>query len=297
MTGGTGVLGNAIGRRIARSHNLIVLSRGGKLARSQIDFPCEIAGWDGRSELSIKVLEGVDGVIHLAGQNIAKGRWTSDRKQEIRASRIQPLEWLGQALAGNGRQLKVLISTSAVGYYGDRGDELLNESAAPGDGFLSQLCQDWERAAVSIHARRTAILRLGVVLSARGGFLEEVSKKFRRFGATRLGSGQQFLSWVHIDDVVEVVAQALVNPALLGPINVVSPNPVRNDEFTHKLAKLTKSFRLPPVPGLILRLLFGEMSELLLGSQKVKPEQLEKLKWNFKYADIDKALGQLASAL
>ena len=290
MTGGTGLLGNALGRRLARSHQLLVLSREGKAARSRISYPCEVVGWDTKSELNNRVLEGVEGVIHLAGENIAKGRWTAERKQALRDSRIQPLEQLGKALQANGRQLKILVSASGVGFYGDRKAEELTEDSQPGSGFLPELCVEWENAARAVNARRTVMLRLGVVLSHEGGFLSEVMRMFRRFGAARLGSGQQYLSWIHADDVVEIVAQALLNPSLSGPINAVAPAAVNNADFTKKLAVLTKSHRIPLAPGFILRMMYGEMADLLLWSQKVKPDRLLKLKWNFRYADLDKAL-------
>ena len=296
MTGGTGLLGNALGRRLARGHQLIILSREGKAARSRITYPCEVVGWDAKSELSGRVLEGVEGVIHLAGDNIAKGRWTADRKQTLRDSRVQPLQRLQHALQANGRQLKVLVSASGVGFYGDRGNEDLTETSPIGRGFLPDLCAEWEKAAKDCNARRTVIMRLGVVFSSEGGFISEVLRMFRRFGAARLSSGQQYLSWIHADDIVEIVAQALLNPSIHGAINAVAPTPVTNAEFTKKLAVLTKSYRVPPAPAFVLRLMYGEMADLLLSSQKVKPEMLLKMKWNFKFNDIDKALSAALAA-
>jgi len=290
LTGGTGLVGNALGRRLARSHQLLVLSRDGKAARSRISYPCEVAGWDGKGELSNRVLEGVEGVIHLAGENVAQGRWTPDRKQAMRDSRVQPLEQLTKALQASGRPLKILVSASGVGYYGDRGDEELTEDSQPGAGFLAGLCQEWETAAKNVNARRTVILRLGVVLSHEGGFVSEVLRMFRRFGAGRLGSGNQFVPWIHMDDVVEITAQSLLNPSLSGPINCVAPQTMTNVELTRKLAVLTKCRRIPPAPAFVLKMLYGEMSELMLDSAKVKPDRLLKLRWNFKFSEVDKAL-------
>lgn len=291
VTGGTGLIGNALGRRLARSHQLMVLSRQGKAARERISYPCEVIPWDAKSELSRKALEGVEGLIHLAGENIAHERWTLERKKALRDSRVEPLELITRALQANGRQLKVAVSASGVGIYGDRGTEELTESAVPGAGFLPDLVKDWEAAAMGLGARRTVLLRLGVVLTHEGGFVSEVLKMFRRFGAAQLGSGKQLMSWIHMDDVAEIVSQALLNPSLSGPVNCVAPQPVSNAEFTKKLATLAGSFRLPTAaPGFALKMMYGEMSELLLSSQNVKPDKLLKLKWTFKMADIDKAL-------
>lgn len=290
MTGGTGLLGNAIGRRLARTHQIIVLSREGKQAKSRVQFPCELFPWDGRSELSHRLLEGVDVIIHLAGENIAQGRWTEDRKVRLRESRIEPLKQFEKSLKASNRPLKLLISASAVGIYGDRGDEELAERSAAGSGFLAELCTDWEAAARAVGARRTLMLRLGVVLSSEGGFVIEVLKMFKRFGAARLGSGRQWISWIHIDDVVEVIVQALANPSLNGTINAVAPQPVTNGEMTKALAEASGSFRVPPAPKFALKLIYGEMAQVLLSSQKVKSGELAQMRWKFKFPDLKSAL-------
>jgi uncharacterized protein (TIGR01777 family) len=290
MTGGTGLLGNAIGRRLARGHQIIVLSREGKQAKSRVQFPCELFPWDGKSELSHRLLEGVDVIIHLAGENIAQGRWTEDRKVRLRESRTGPLKQFDKALKANNRPLKLLISASAVGIYGDRGDEELTEKSAPGEGFLAELCNEWEASALAVGARRTLLLRFGVVLSSEGGFVVEVLKMFKRFGAARLGSGRQWISWIHIDDVVEIIAQALSNPSFSGTVNVVSPNPVTNSEMTGALAQVSRAFRVPPAPAFVLKLLYGEISQVLLSSQRVKPVELIQMRWKFKFSDLATAL-------
>lgn len=297
VTGGTGLVGNVLGRRLSRSHQLMVLSRQGKSARAHVTYPCELIPWDAKSELSRKALEGVEGLIHLAGENIGKGRWTPERKKLLRDSRIEPLELINKALQANGRQLKIVVSASGAGIYGDRGTEELTENSAPASGFLPDLVKEWEAAAMALNARRTVLLRMGVVLSPEGGFISEILKMFRRFGAAQLGSGQQLIPWIHADDVVEIVSQALINPALSGPTNCVAPQPVSNADLTKKLAVLARCFRVPPAPGFVLRMIYGDMSELLLGSQNMKPEKLLKLKWNYKLGDIDKALSAVCGAL
>lgn len=286
VTGGTGMVGRAVGRRLARAHQLLVLSRDGRGAKSRVSYPAEFVAWDGRSELSPKILEGVEAVIHLAGENIARGRWSEERKRAMVDSRLNPLAQLKETITKSGRQLKILISASAIGIYGDRGEEWLAEDSPAGSGFLAELCQNWEKAALEVQARRTVMLRFGAVLGPEGGFLSEVTKMFRRFGASRLGRGGQFLSWIHIDDVVDVIAQALANPAFNGPINVVSPHPVTNGEMTDILRELTGSRRMPPAPAFALKLLYGEVSQVLLGSQRVRPDKLKALKFAFRHGDF-----------
>lgn len=294
VTGGTGLLGNAIGRRIARSHQLIVLSREGKAAKSRVSYPCELLQWDGKSEISPRWLEGVDGLIHLAGENIGQGRWTEERKQALRDSRLLPLHYLGEALRAHNRQLRVFISASGIGYYGNRGDESLDENSPSGTDFLAQLCVDWEKAALALPSKRTAILRLGPVLSSEGGFIKEVVSMFKKFGAAKLGSGQHYLSWIHIEDAAEVVAQALTNPSLSGPINVVAPEALRNSEWTDLLAEATGSLKIPAgAPVFALKLMFGEMADMMLGSQKVEPLKLQNVKFQFRYPTFQAALERL----
>lgn len=296
VTGGTGLLGNAIGRRLARTNQLIVLSREGKQAKPRLSYPCEVLAWDGRSDISSRWLEGVEAIIHLAGENIGAGRWSEERKQALRDSRLIPIEKIALALHTHHRQLRVFISASGIGYYGNRNDEELSEDAPAGSDFLAQLCVDWEAGAAKVPSKRTVILRMGPLLSADGGFIREVVGMFKKFGAARLGSGQQYLSWVHIDDAAEVVAQSLTNPALNGPINVVSPQPLRNSEWTPKLAEAAGALKIPAgAPAFALKLMFGEMAELMLGGQKVKPAKLEKLKWAFKYPTFDSAVQKIFS--
>ncbi len=294
MTGGTGLLGNAIGRRIARTNQLLVLSREGKNAMSRVSYPCEMLAWNGQSEISPRWLEGVEGLIHLAGESIGQGRWTPERKQALRDSRLQPLEQIDQALRFHNRQLRVLISASGVGYYGNRGDEELNEESSPGNDFLAQLCVDWEKAALALPSKRSLVLRLGPVLAPDAGFIKEVVGMFKKFGAARLGSGQHFLSWIHIEDVAEIVAQALTNPSYSGPINAVAPEALRNSEWTEKLAAATNTFKIPAgAPAFALKVMFGEMADMMLSSQKVNPTRLQSQKFQFRYPTFDSALKRL----
>lgn len=294
MTGGTGLVGNAIGRRLARTNQIIVLSRDGKNAKPRLSYPCEVLAWDGRSEISPRWLEGVEGLIHLAGENIGQGRWTDERKQQMRDSRIQPLEFIDKALRAHNRQLRVVVSASGTGYYGDRGDEELTEDSPPGSDFLAQLCVDWEKAAQAVNGKRIVIMRLGPVLSAEGGFIKEVLSMFKKFGAARLGSGQQYMSWIHAEDVAEVVAQSLSNPYMSGPLNVVAPEPLRNSDWTQKMAEAADVFKIPAAaPAFALKMMFGEMSEIMLFSQNVKPAKLQQQKWTFRYPTFDLVLQKI----
>ncbi len=287
MTGGTGLIGNAVGRRLARQHQLLVLSREGREARSRVSYPCELLQWDGVSDISPRWLEGVEGIIHLAGESIAVGKWSAARKEELRHSRIQTIEIIGRALKTYGRVPKVLISASAVGIYGDRGDEVLTEESNPGSGFLADLCVDWEKAAREAGARRTVILRFGVVMTPEGGFIKEILSKYKMFGASRLGSGRQYLSCIAIDDLVQILATSLTKPEFHGAFNVVAPEPVTNSEMTKILSAASGSFRAPPVPAFLLRLIFGEKADLFLSSQRVKPDRLLRMKWNFQYPSFE----------
>lgn len=294
VTGGTGLLGNAIGRRIARSHQLIVLSREGKGAKERVSYPCELLQWDGKSEISPRWLEGVDGLIHLAGENIGQGRWTEERKQALRDSRLLPLHHLEQALRSHNRQLRVMISASGIGYYGNRGEEELTEQSSSGSDFLAQLCVDWEKAALSLPSKRTVLLRLGPVLAAEGGFIKEVVGMFKKFGAAKLGSGQHFLSWIHIEDAAEVCAQALTNPSFSGPVNVVAPESLRNSDWTDQLAAITGSLKIPAgAPAFALKLMFGEMADMMLSSQKARPAKLQEIKFQFRYPTFQAALERI----
>ncbi len=294
MTGGTGLIGNAIGRRLARTNQIIVLSREGKAAKPRLSYPCEVLAWDGKSDVSPRWLEGVEGLIHLAGENIGQGRWTDERKLAMRESRILPLEFIDKALRAHNRQLRVAISASGIGYYGDRGDEVLTEDSAPGTDFLAGLCVDWEKAVVAVNSKRTLIMRMGPVLSPDGGFIKEVLGMFKKFGAARLGSGQQYMSWIHAEDVAEVVAQALTNPFMSGPMNLVAPEPLRNSDWTKKLADAAGVIKIPAgAPAFALKMMFGEMSEIMLASQNVKPAKLELQKWQFRYPTFDSVLQKI----
>jgi uncharacterized protein (TIGR01777 family) len=237
----------------------------------------------------------IDAVIHLSGENIAQ-RWTAEVKKRIRASRVDATHLLCATLAKQSPKPRVLIAASAIGIYGDRGNEVLTESSSPGTGFLAELCQQWEAAArPAVEAGiRVVHLRLGVLLDASGGALKKMLPAFRAGVAGRLGSGEQFMSWATRHDAVRVIMHALNTTELAGPINGVTPNPITNAEFTKALAQVLGRLAIFTVPRFALRLAFGEMAdEALLASARVVPERLEKGGFRFEDAEIEPALRKL----
>jgi uncharacterized protein (TIGR01777 family) len=238
--------------------------------------------------------EGVDAVIHLAGEP-ANARWTEERKRRIHDSRVKSSSNLVAGMRALKRPPKVLVSASAVGFYGDRGDEILNESSAPGSDFLSEVCRDWEAEAARARELgvRVALARIGVALSASGGALEKMLLPFKLGLGGRLGDGRQWFPWIHIDDVVGIIMRALMAPAVDGPINVVAPGIVTNKEFTRELAAALNRPAFFSVPRLALRALLGEMSEVVMASQRVIPQVAMDTGYSFKYPNLRPALESL----
>ena len=237
----------------------------------------------------------IDAVIHLAGENIAQ-RWTIEAKKRVRESRVDATRLLCAALAKQLPKPRVLIGASAIGIYGNRGDEVLTESSPPGTGFLAELCQEWEAAAQpAIEAGiRVVHLRFGVLLDPSGGALKNMLPPFRAGVAGRLGSGKQFISWATRHDAVRAIDHTLNAPELRGPVNVVSPHAVSNAELTRTLARVLGRPAILHMPALVLRLLAGEMAnEALLASARVVPERLEKGGFRFEDAEIEPALRKL----
>ncbi|GIX49643.1 MAG: hypothetical protein KatS3mg131_3854 [Candidatus Tectimicrobiota bacterium] len=247
-------------------------------------------------ELEASALEGLDAVVHLAGENIARGRWTPEKKARIRDSRVHGTRLLCETLARLERPPQVLVSASAIGYYGNRGDELLREESPPGDDFLAQVCRDWEAATAPAAARgiRVVNLRLGVVLSPRGGALAQMLTPFRLGLGGVVGTGRQYISWIAIDDVVEIIHFCLLTESLKGPVNAVAPQPVTNAEFTRTLGRVLRRPTLLPLPAAVARLLFGEMADaLLLASTRVEPARLLASGYRFRYPELEGALRHL----
>jgi hypothetical protein len=241
-------------------------------------------------------LEGVDAVIHLAGENIAAGRWTPRRKGEIHRSRVEGTRELCESLTRLSRLPEALVSASAVGFYGDRGDEILAEDSAPGRDFLARVCQEWEAATepASRAGIRVVHLRFGMILSAAGGALRRMLLPFKLGAGGRMGRGTQYLSWIAIDDAIGAIHHAVCTESLHGPVNAVSPAPVASAEFARVLARVLSRPAIFPTPAFAMRLAFGEMADaLLLASQRVVPSRLQASGYRFRYPELAGALRHL----
>jgi uncharacterized protein (TIGR01777 family) len=238
-------------------------------------------------------LEGLDAVVHLAGENIAAGRWSAEKKARIRDSRVQGTRLLCDALAQLANPPKVLVSASAIGYYGDRGAEVLREESRPGRDFLADVCRAWEAATAPAAQRgiRVVNLRFGMVLSAAEGALAKMLFPFKIGAGGIVGSGQQYMSWIALDDLVGVIHHALITDTLQGPVNAVTPHPVTNAAFTKTLGRVLRRPTLVPLPAFAARAVFGEMADaLLLASIRVEPARLQDTHYAFRYPELEGAL-------
>ena len=285
ITGATGFLGRALTALLTTGgHEVRVISRG-----SRADIP-----WDpARGILDVKRLEGVDACIHLAGESISGGRWTPAKKRAILESRVQGTHLLARALAGLAQPPAVFVSGSAVGLYGNRGDEILTESSERGSGFLADVCAAWEKAArPALDAGiRTVFLRTGVVLSPDGGVLGTLLPPFLMGVGGRVGSGRAFMPWIDLDDWLGLVVHAMVTPALAGPLNAAAPNPVTQATLADMLGTVLGRPTILPLPSLAVRGLFGEMGQaLLLEGQRVRPQAALDTGYTFVRPDLDDAL-------
>jgi len=238
-------------------------------------------------------LEGVDAVVHLAGENVAAGRWSPARKQRIRDSRVMGTRLIAETLARLERPPAVLVNASAIGFYGDRGDEILDETSDPGEGFLPETCLAWESATATAETAgvRVVKLRIGVVLAAEGGALAKLVPIFRAGLGGKTGDGRQWMSWITIDDLVGAIVFALTGDKLEGPVNAVGPRPETNAEFTRVLARVLRRPAIAPLPAFVVSTIFGEMGrELLLSSTRVQPHQLEQAGFEFRHGTLEAAL-------
>jgi uncharacterized protein len=246
--------------------------------------------------MSLAAVSGFDAVIHLAGESVV-GRWTEAKKKAILESRRRGTRNLASALARTESKPKVFICASAIGYYGDRGEELLKEESASGQGFLAEVCRDWEEATrgTAEAGIRTVNLRIGLVLSGKGGALQKMLTPFKLGLGGRIGPGKQWWSWVHVDDIAGAVQHVLRTESLSGAVNMVAPNPVRNAEFTKVLASVLGRPAFFPVPGFALGLAFGEAAarEIFLSSQRVEPGKLTGSGYGFRFEDLREALESL----
>jgi uncharacterized protein (TIGR01777 family) len=288
ITGASGLIGSALVPFLTTDGHDVV-----RLVRRAPAGPGE-AAWDpGRGTVDRAALDGVFAVVHLAGENIAEGRWTDARKEKLRSSRLGPTRGLAEALASLPRPPEVLVSSSAVGYYGHRGDAWVDETCPAADDFLGRLAAEWEAAAQPAAGAgiRVVNLRTGIVLSPAGGALGKMLTPFKAGVGGVLGPGTQYMSWITIDDLLGAIHHALVTDGFGGPVNAVAPEPVTNAVFTKALARVLGRPAILPVPAFALRLLFGEMADAaLLSSTRVRPARLLAAGYRFRFPDLEAAL-------
>jgi uncharacterized protein (TIGR01777 family) len=286
VTGGTGFLGTPLVVQLrAEGNDVVVLTRE-RAAPGQITWLP-----DGTVGPWAKAIEGADAVINLAGESIAGHRWTTAHKARIRDSRILATRSMVAAIHGAGRKPTTLVNASAVGYYGSRGDATLTEESPLGEDFLATVCRAWEAEALAAaDASRVILLRSAPVLERDGGVLPQIALPFRFFVGGPVGPGDQYWSWIHRQDWVAIVKWALETNQVVGPVNLAAPTPVTNREFAATLGRVLRRPALMPAPALALRLVLGEMADVLLFSQRVIPAKAEALGFNFRYAALEPAL-------
>ena len=293
ISGSHGLVGKALIKSLeAEGHEIFRLVRHAPASNSEIEWSPD------RYSIALARLEGFDAVVHLAGESIASGRWDEEKKRKIRDSRVKGTKLLSDALANLARPPKTLISASAIGYYGNRGDELLTETSSAGDDFLAGVCVEWENATAHAAAKglRVVNTRFGIILDSEGGALAKMVTPFRMGVGGKVGDGKQWMSWIALDDVVGGINHVLASETVKGPVNFVAPNPVRNAEFTKTLGRVLSRPTIFPIPAFGLRLVFGEMADaLLLSSERVEPERLKAADYQFKYSQLDAALRHVLS--
>ena len=295
VTGATGFIGPRLLRLLDRP---IILSRDPDRARRAVGHLVDrVVRWDpAEGPPPAEAFTGVDTVFHLAGESVAAGRWTSAQKQRIRDSRVVGTRHLVQGIAQADRKPAALVSASAVGWYGDRGDEELTESAAPADDFLGQVCVEWEREARAAEQAgvRVVTARTGIVLgTGAGGALDRRLLPFKLGAGGPLGSGRQWMPWIHVADLARMYVHAADHGEISGPMNAVAPNPVRNSEFTRALARQLHRPAFMPAPYFGLRIVFGEFAKVLFASQRVVPRVALDTGFQFQYPEIAAALREI----
>lgn len=295
VSGGSGPIGAALIPTLkASGAHITRLARPG---RAQTVPDEENIPWDPEQPLAADALSGFDAVIHLAGESIV-GRWSEDKKKKIRDSRVVGTRNIAQALAQAKDKANIFICSSAIGYYGDRADELLKEESAPGVGFLPEVCREWEAATrpAADAGIQTVQIRTGVVLSSKGGALAKMLTPFKMGVGGKIGSGKQWMSWIDAEDMVGAIHHILKSDLLHGPLNMVAPKPVTNEEFTKTLASVLSRPAILPMPAFAVKLLFGEMGEtVLLGSQRVEPSQLISSGYPFRFRTLRASLENILS--
>lgn len=296
VSGATGLIGTALVEEMARQgHTVYSLTRDPSRAKGPA------VQWDPSSKsIDTSKLEGIEAVVHLAGENIGTGRWSAKKKERIRSSRVEGTRFLSESLAKLQSPPSVFVSASAIGYYGSRGDEKLREDSPMGSGFLAEICRDWEAATAPLSGTSTRVnhARFGIVLSTKGGALAEMLTPFKLGAGGIIGDGKQYYSWIAIDDAVGGLMHILTEVKQLGPVNVVAPNPKTNAEFTKTLGKVLHRPTIAPMPKIAARLVFGKekADELLLASARVEPAKLLETGYIFKYPELEGALEHILAS-
>lgn len=294
VSGSHGLVGKALINSLTSDGHEIV-----RLVRTNPSGTAEVEWHPNQGKLDASNLEGLDAVVHLAGESIASGRWSDEKKRAIRDSRVKGTALLSDALARLNRPPSVFLSASAIGYYGNRGEELLTENSKPGDDFLANVCLEWENATKPAMEKgiRTVHARFGIILDAKEGALATMLTPFRMGVGGRIGNGKQWMSWIAIEDVVNGLKSLIKDESTRGPVNFVSPNPVTNAEFTKTLGRVLSKPTFLPMPEFGVRLAFGEMGEaLLLGSQRVEPAVLKEKGFQFAEPSLESAFRHILAA-
>lgn len=288
VSGASGLVGSSLVTSLKTGQHEVY-----SLVRTRADLHSHEMAWDAhRGVVSPALLEGLEAVVHLAGESIT-GRWTAEKKKHIRNSRVQGTRLLCQTLSQLQQPPAVLVCASAIGYYGNRGDEILTEQSSKGEGFLADVVEEWEEATrlAAEKGIRVVNLRFGVILSPKGGALKQMLPPFQWGVGGKMGLGTQYMSWVALEDVISIIHDVLQQPRLAGPVNVVSPHPVTNAEFTQILGRVLHRPTFLNMPAFAVKLVFGEMGEaLLLSSTRVQPKKLEQIGFQFAYPDLENAL-------
>jgi uncharacterized protein (TIGR01777 family) len=293
IAGGSGMIGKSLAiKLIEAGHKVTVLSRSPQKAISQLPTSCKVELWDPPSEQSMPMLEGVDGIVNLAGESIGNGYWTKAKKERIISSRVNAGNTLSRAIKQMDKKLSMFIQASAVGFYGTRVDEILEESAIPGKGFLTETCLAWEQSTAEVENMdfRRVTIRTGFVMDKSEGALRMLALPFQLFFGGRVGAGMQWLPWIHLEDEVRAIQFLLENPKCAGVYNLSAPNPARNQDFGRVLASVMKRPFWFPLPEFLLKLVLGDMATLLLDSQRMIPSRLTQDGFQFSYPDVRSAL-------
>jgi len=297
VTGGTGFVGHSLVRKlIEANHKVVLLTRNPESTKSKTSEPAEVYGWEPETTTPPKeAYNGIDAIVHLAGESIAAGRWTAKQKKKILDSRVLSTRNLLKGVVESGAKPKVIVSASAIGIYGDRGNQSLSETSAQGIGFLADVCRAWEKESQypGLESIRKVNLRIGIVLEKGGGALQKLLPIFKLGGGGPVGNGKQWMSWIHREDLVEMILYSLTHENVSGAVNAVAPSPSTNAEFSKALGKALHRPAFMPAPAIALKIAMGEMSELVLASQKVEAKKITDAGFVFKFPQIQEALNDI----